>query len=227
MNIAVPANISAANARLPQVYEDAKTALANCVRIDECQSWADKAAALASYAKQANDEELMRQATRIRDRAIRRCGELLKQIEAETPRDYPTAEALASAYQDYAQNHRVFRAPEVSGVYAFWSPEGRCMYVGESRCLQNRIQSHPRKRELPGCSIRWLACNNHKQAEIWLIEAFHPLCNGITEDHAKRVAAANARHAQTPLDDRMNDVWLMLFDESISDAVARTNMDAA
>ena len=40
-----------------------------------------KAAALASYAKQAKDDELMRYATRVRDRAIRRAGELLKQIE--------------------------------------------------------------------------------------------------------------------------------------------------
>ncbi|WP_050742986.1 MULTISPECIES: hypothetical protein [unclassified Shinella] len=44
---------------------------------------ADKAAALASYAKQAKDDELMKRATRIRDRAIRRAGELLKQIEPQ------------------------------------------------------------------------------------------------------------------------------------------------
>lgn len=68
-------------ARLPQTYEVARTALANCASIDECQSWADKAAALASYAKQAKDEELMKMAIRIRDRAIRRAGELLKQVE--------------------------------------------------------------------------------------------------------------------------------------------------
>jgi hypothetical protein len=41
----------------------------------------DKAAALASYAKQAGDDEMMKTAVRIRDRAIRRAGELLKQIE--------------------------------------------------------------------------------------------------------------------------------------------------
>lgn len=68
-------------ARLPQSYEAARQALSNCASIDECQSWADKAAALASYAKQAKDEELMKMAVRIRDRAIRRAGELLKQIE--------------------------------------------------------------------------------------------------------------------------------------------------
>jgi hypothetical protein len=69
------------DARLPASYEHAKQALAECVSLDECQSWADKAAALASYAKQAKDDELMKQAIRIRDRAVRRSGELLKQIE--------------------------------------------------------------------------------------------------------------------------------------------------
>ena len=68
-------------ARLPQSYESAKVALADCASIDECQSWADKAMALASYARQAQDDELMKMAVRIRDRAIRRSGELLKQIE--------------------------------------------------------------------------------------------------------------------------------------------------
>ena len=37
--------------------------------------------ALASYAKQAEDETLMKMATRIKARAVRRSGELLKQIE--------------------------------------------------------------------------------------------------------------------------------------------------
>lgn len=73
--------IHPAQAKLPQTYANAKTALYNCVTVDECQSWADKAAALASYAKQAQDEELMKMATRIKARAIRRAGELLKQIQ--------------------------------------------------------------------------------------------------------------------------------------------------
>lgn len=80
---AIAARNGGDSARLPQSYETAKNALSNCASIDECQDWADKAAALASYAKQANDDELMKMATRIRDRAIRRAGELLKQIEAQ------------------------------------------------------------------------------------------------------------------------------------------------
>lgn len=77
----LPTPIEAAAASLPATYQAAKCALADCAKLDECQDWADKAAALASYAKQANDDELMKMATRIRDRAIRRAGELLKQIE--------------------------------------------------------------------------------------------------------------------------------------------------
>lgn len=69
-----------ANAQFPVKYEAAKTALAACTKIDECKTWADKAAALASYAKQADDESLFKLCVRIKARAIRQCGELLKQI---------------------------------------------------------------------------------------------------------------------------------------------------
>lgn len=68
------------SAKLPATYEAAKHALSECSRIDECQNWADKAEALASYAKQSKDESLRKMADRIQARAIRRCGELLKKI---------------------------------------------------------------------------------------------------------------------------------------------------
>jgi len=71
-----------ARAKLPESYERAKTALATCNRIDECKDWADKAAALASYAKQADDKSLFELATRIASRAVRRCGELLEPFDA-------------------------------------------------------------------------------------------------------------------------------------------------
>lgn len=79
MNQLETINVSAAS--LPRTYTAAKTALAECAALDECQDWADKAAALASYAKQSRDDQLERMAQRIRARAIRRAGEILKQIE--------------------------------------------------------------------------------------------------------------------------------------------------
>jgi hypothetical protein len=69
------------DAPLPASYDAARRALAECSNIDECQDWANKAQALASYARQAKDRSLCQLALRIQNRAIRRAGELLKQIE--------------------------------------------------------------------------------------------------------------------------------------------------
>jgi hypothetical protein len=66
---------------LPANYSAAKMALARCASIDECKDYADRAQALAVYAAQAKDKTLLNDARRIRARAIRREGELLKEIE--------------------------------------------------------------------------------------------------------------------------------------------------
>ncbi len=77
--ITIPDNLPAvASAKLPASYEDAKEYLTRCERIDECVEWGDKAMALASYARQAEDPTLMNKAVRIQARAIQRAGELLK-----------------------------------------------------------------------------------------------------------------------------------------------------
>jgi hypothetical protein len=74
---------STQDASLPSKYTAAALAISECERIDECKEWADKSAALASYAKQSKDETLERAAMRIRARAVRRCGELLAEVEAQ------------------------------------------------------------------------------------------------------------------------------------------------
>jgi hypothetical protein len=71
-----------ADAKLPINYEAARKAIQECVRIDECLDWADRAAALASYAKQAEDEQLLKHSQRIKARAISRCSELLREHQA-------------------------------------------------------------------------------------------------------------------------------------------------
>jgi hypothetical protein len=83
-------------AQLPATYEQACHALAVCSRVDECQEWADKAKAMASYARQADDETLHRYADRIKARAIRRGGELLKQIPPATGNNLPNVERDAT-----------------------------------------------------------------------------------------------------------------------------------
>src|SRR5581483_7743899 len=59
-------------ARLPANYQAARETITECSRIDECKAWSDKAAALASYARQARDSTLRVMAERIHARAIRR-----------------------------------------------------------------------------------------------------------------------------------------------------------
>ena len=77
----LPAHVDMANARLPQTYEAAKKALAECERLDECRTWANKMAALASYARQVEDDTLLKTAMRIHGRALRRVGELLEEFD--------------------------------------------------------------------------------------------------------------------------------------------------
>lgn len=95
MSSALPA---IATATLPASYEQAKTALAACERIDECKTWADKAMALASYAKQADDDTLHRLATRISARAVRRCGELLKEFQSPGGRPAKTSAGTDTSF---------------------------------------------------------------------------------------------------------------------------------
>jgi len=71
------------DAPLPEKYQAAKQALSVCQSVDECSTWAKKAAALASYARQADDDSLETMAMKIRARAIRRCGELLKELPSK------------------------------------------------------------------------------------------------------------------------------------------------
>ena len=104
MTVNLPAIPSGINAPLPEVYKSAKIALEKCTKIDECKEWGDKALALASYAKQANDTALEDMARRIRARAVRKAGELLaampKQPGKRTDRNLGGAPTRGSIARD-------------------------------------------------------------------------------------------------------------------------------
>jgi len=104
-------------------YEQARTALAECHRIDDAKDIADKALALKTYARQHNDPEMERWVAEIRLRARRRVGELSAELDTaanqHARRSGATSkrEALSAAGLSKDEAHRceqLARVPEAS-----------------------------------------------------------------------------------------------------------------
>lgn len=92
-------------------YEAARAALAAAHRIDEVKSIRDKVQAIAAYAKQARDTQLIKQATEIKVRAEMRCGELLKAVErSDGGRPAENSSKAETSYQRTLRENNIPRA---------------------------------------------------------------------------------------------------------------------
>jgi hypothetical protein len=76
------------DAPLPVSYAEVRRAIAQCQSLNQCAGWAVKAEAFAALARPARDKSLERMAPRIRARALRRAGELLREIPTARGRRY-------------------------------------------------------------------------------------------------------------------------------------------
>lgn len=81
----------------PQHYNAMKSAIAKCVSIDDCNQAQSKAAAMATYYKQVQDDESVRQLKEIRLRAWRRMSEIIGTVDVSK---CPTQKAMAALVRD-------------------------------------------------------------------------------------------------------------------------------
>jgi hypothetical protein len=92
------------SAPLPANYEAAKRAIKECAHIDECKEWADKAIAIASYARQLKDSSMKEAAERIHLRAQERIGELLLALYPNRRWKTATSQGLSQGQASMAMN---------------------------------------------------------------------------------------------------------------------------
>lgn len=106
---------ASSDADLPQLYVAAVSAISACERVDECATWAKKAAAMASYAKQSKDDTMEMAARRIRGRAVRRLGELAREIPAKAGgRGDPSTRSAGGTPPHLSERAKALRAAGVS-----------------------------------------------------------------------------------------------------------------
>ena len=74
---------------LPSFYERACVAVKECVDIPEANEWKGKAEAIIAYSKTVDDKRLENYAKRIKARAYRRMGELLKSYKGNNNQHTP------------------------------------------------------------------------------------------------------------------------------------------
>jgi hypothetical protein len=162
---------SASDARLPVNYEAAKMALEECVRVDECKEWKDRAAAIASYARQKRDRSLFEKAERIKARATRRLGELIND-------------------QAEARNQPIRKVAEESGITPIEASTARAVARIKHRVFEQKVEASPPARVSHLAKLGSNPRGADESGPIWkLTERLRVLTNEYPIEVVKKSAA--------------------------------------
>lgn len=170
------------NATLPKRYDAAKKALEQCGRLDECKEWKDKAEALRSYARQAQDDDLYQMALKIQNRARRRIGQLLRQVEkrqgVRTDLGPPTVPSRKSAASDAGISKR--QAKEAKAISRVPKPKFEEMteagatateIANEGRNYDDAGSERERFSKCTRCGGRFPLSDDHNCAPVGFAES--------------------------------------------------------
>lgn len=123
---ALPSREEYQHARLPILYEEVRAAISRCESLDLAKDFSDKTQALLVYARLANDDETIIKLQRLQAHALRRCGELLKDIPERRGRSagpngelgrHASAVAAGLSEHQRVQSFRIARVPRQEFEY--------------------------------------------------------------------------------------------------------------
>lgn len=136
-------------AELPALYIAARNALAACARIDECKNLQDKYSAIARYAKQARNDELLKLCKKIALRAERKMGQLILTVEKSIGGHNSKGRGRYAQFRAVLCKDAMNRAMAISSV-----PEAEFESVVESGNPPGRVKySYALRNRGPGSAV--------------------------------------------------------------------------
>lgn len=173
-------------------YDAARHALKVAQQVDEVKDIRDKAQALAAYARQAKDADMINWATEIKLRAERRCGELLKKTPRNkgdaTPPDtpeggvVPTLEQIGVSHKQSSDFQAIADISEEEFEEAITEPKSStASLVKKAKKKAEPKEKKPKpEKKAPAPKVETVT----KEKHVELVEKY----NGLLEEH-KELAA--------------------------------------
>lgn len=194
-------------------YEQARHALAEAHRVDEVKDIRDKAEAMAAYARQAKDTQLVQYATEIKVRAERKAGEMLAKVEknpgtrgqlsgnrmVRPPADAPTLSDMGITRDQSSRWQQVASIPDEHFEAAVEMAKNSAGEVTTAFMLREAAKSRPSAKPMSG-----------KKAKKMLQELDDAKARGVSMLSTYARLTLAAIHAQKTFDEEERALLLEL-----------------